>query len=78
MTQRRKKVKTMIRRLQVLFAVLLSLDWSRSLSKSATAAFAPPLGINALLFKPRVKVVKSEGDEGLLIDAGKFFVDAFW
>ena len=43
-----------------------------------TTAFAP-LGIGALLFKPNVQIVKSsDGDEDRLVDAGKFFVDAFW
>ncbi|KAL7505689.1 hypothetical protein ACHAXN_003128 [Cyclotella atomus] len=69
----------MLRQLAVFAALLLPGRPSKSLAESPlSAAFAPPLGINALLFKPRVKVVKSEGDEGLLIDAGKFFVDAFW
>eukprot|EP00956_Cyclotella_meneghiniana_P031039 scaffold80353_cov24-Cyclotella_meneghiniana.AAC.1 len=27
------------------------------------AAFAPPLGLGAILFKPNVKIVKSEGDD---------------
>jgi hypothetical protein len=43
-----------------------------------TTAFAPPLGIGALLFKPNVQIVKSDGEEDRLVDAGKFFVDAFW
>jgi len=43
-----------------------------------TVAFAPPLGIGAVLFKPDVKIVKSNGEDERLIGAGKFFVDAFW
>ena len=55
-----------------------------------SAAFAPPaLGLGALLFKPRVGIVKSgewtagggggSGDNGeALAEAGRFFVDAFW
>lgn len=63
-------------------------------------AFSPPiaaspiLGIGALLFRPKVKIVKSSdhvvvdidgsksvygnGGEDALTQAGKFFVDAFW
>lgn len=65
-------------------AVLLSLlciahvSSSNSARQPIGAAFAPPLGIGAVLFKPNVKIVKSEGDEERLVDAGKFFVDAFW
>ena len=46
-------------------------------------AFSPPtlsvpvLGLGAILFKPRNKIVKCE-DETRLVDAGRFFVDAFW
>lgn len=46
----------------------------------------PVLGIGALLFKPRVKIVKGSEWRGnkdgdvvdALSEAGKFFVDAFW
>lgn len=41
---------------------------------------APPiLGIGAVLFRPRnTKILKSDGDGDRLVQAGKFFVDAFW
>ena len=64
------------------FTLCLSCDGARSAKLSVpmarTAAFAPPLGIGAVLFRPKVKVVKSNGEEDRLVDAGRFFVDAFW
>ena len=39
----------------------------------------PLLGLGAVLFRPRnVKIIKSNGDEDRLVEAGKFFVEAFW
>ncbi|KAL7518196.1 hypothetical protein ACHAWX_003046 [Stephanocyclus meneghinianus] len=64
------------------FTLCLSCDGAisakLSLPLAPTAAFAPPLGIGAVLFRPKVKVVKSNGEEDRLVDAGRFFVDAFW
>ena len=75
----------MARKLQSLLAILLFLRCHagnpgivRSNTATQNPAFAPPLGIGALLFKPNVKIVKSNGDDGRLVDASKFFVDAFW
>ena len=54
------------------------------LTTSVATAFspalnAPLLGIGAILFRPRnLKIIKSEGAEDRLVEAGKFFVDAFW
>ena len=45
------------------------------------SAYAPPItGIGALLFKPQnTKLLKSSDlEESKLVEAGKFFVDAFW
>ena len=73
-----------MRELQLILASILFFGCSaispRALSTQTqtAAAFAPPLGIGAVLFKPRVNIVKSDGDDDRLVDAGKFFVDAFW
>jgi hypothetical protein len=58
----------MFHELHVIFAIVLSM----------AEAFAPPFGMGAILFKPNVKIVKSNGEDERLVDAGKFFVDAFW
>lgn len=40
---------------------------------------APPMGIGALFFKPKGMSIKpSLGEEDDLVEAGKFFTDAFW
>lgn len=75
----------MVRELLCLLAILFSLRCHavnpsklRFNTAAQNAAFAPPLGLGAILFKPNVKIVKSEGDDERLVDASNFFVDAFW
>jgi len=52
-------------------------------ASTSVGAFSPPtlsapiLGLGAVLFKPRNKIAKCE-DEAGLVEAGRFFVDAFW
>lgn len=50
---------------------------------TAVDAFASPtvplLGIGSILFRPpNLKIVKSAGDEDKLVNAGTFFIGAFW
>lgn len=70
-------ISSMIVILVILFSLIYTSDASYNLRPSPVA-FAPTLGIGSILFKPNVKITKSDGDEELLVDAGKFFVDAFW
>lgn len=67
-----------MREVQLILTILLFIPKGLSAQTQTTVAFAPPLGIGAVLFKPRVNIVKSSGDEDKLVGAGKFFVDAFW
>ncbi|KAL7535750.1 hypothetical protein ACHAXR_006707 [Thalassiosira sp. AJA248-18] len=60
--------------------LLISREYGQT-QQHVASAFSPPpiLGIGALLFKPNVKLVKSsDADENSLVEAGMFFVDAFW
>jgi hypothetical protein len=43
-------------------------------------AFSPPaMGIGAILFRPKNLIVSpNEGDDKELVEAGKFFTNAFW
>jgi len=72
----------------LLLVATIAIVLALSSSSTAVEAFAagpplllatpPILGIGAVLFKPRNKILKSEGDNDKLDEAGRFFVEAFW
>jgi len=62
-----------------LVAVATSINHAEGYGMPMSMSTVPPLGIGAVLFRPKGMAVKpSAGNDDTIVAAGKFFTIAFW